>query len=205
MIGVDFDNTIVCYDHVFHRVALEKGLIPRDLPVRKRAVRDHLRAVGREEAWTEMQGYVYGARMQDAEAFDGVEACLQRWVRQGISVHIISHKTRIPYLGSPYDLHAAAYQWLEQKGFFDPAHIDLPRANVRFELTKQDKLRRIADAGCTHFIDDLPEFLEDTGFPGRVTRLLFDPSGEHVHHGAYARFTAWHDIEQAILKAGRPS
>ena len=48
-IGIDFDNTIVCYDDVFHEVAREQGLIPNDLPANKGAVRDHLRAIGRED------------------------------------------------------------------------------------------------------------------------------------------------------------
>ena len=53
-IGVDFDNTIVCYDQVFHQVALEQGLIPPTLPVSKGGVRDHLRSVNNEDAWTAM-------------------------------------------------------------------------------------------------------------------------------------------------------
>src|SRR5262245_43078397 len=44
LIGVDFDNTIVSYDALFHRIATERDLIPADLPVNKTAVRDHLRA-----------------------------------------------------------------------------------------------------------------------------------------------------------------
>ena len=28
LIGVDFDNTIVCYDKLFHQLALERSLIP---------------------------------------------------------------------------------------------------------------------------------------------------------------------------------
>jgi len=70
-IGIDFDNTLVRYDALFHRVALEEGLIPAGLPVNKNAVRDHLRAQGIEARWTEMQGTVYGARMAEAEAFPG--------------------------------------------------------------------------------------------------------------------------------------
>ena len=200
LIGVDFDNTIVCYDRVFHRVALEKGLIPAGLPVHKRAVRDHLRATGREDAWTEMQGYVYGARMQDAVAFDGVCECLFQWLHRGIGVHIISHKTRTPYLGTPYDLHAAAYAWMEQQGFFDPARIGLPRANVCFETTKAAKLDRIAAVGCTHFIDDLPELLNEIRSPVGVRRLLFDPTGEHTQQGVYERVSSWHEINRFILE-----
>ena len=56
LIGLDFDNTIVRYDRLFHRLRRERGLIPDHLPVSKRAIRDHLRASGREEEWTELQG-----------------------------------------------------------------------------------------------------------------------------------------------------
>jgi hypothetical protein len=31
-----------------------------------------LRALGKEDVWTELQGYVYGARMAEAEAYPGV-------------------------------------------------------------------------------------------------------------------------------------
>src|SRR3981189_2049974 len=37
-IGIDFDNTIACYDGVFHAAALERGLIPSDLGRRKKTV-----------------------------------------------------------------------------------------------------------------------------------------------------------------------
>ena len=71
-IGIDFDNTIACYDQLFHRMALEKGLIPADLPEGKSQVRDYLRHGGKEDAWTELQGHVYGARMGEAPPFPGV-------------------------------------------------------------------------------------------------------------------------------------
>ena len=62
-IGIDFDNTIACYDGVFHAAALERGLIPADLGRDKNSVRDHLNGAGRKDDFTELQGYVYGARM----------------------------------------------------------------------------------------------------------------------------------------------
>ncbi len=71
LVGVDFDNTIVCYDRLFHKAALEKGLIPPELPASKGQVRDYMRANGAEDAWTELQGYVYGPRMLDAAPFAG--------------------------------------------------------------------------------------------------------------------------------------
>ena len=51
-IGVDFDNTIVCYDRLFHRLARERGLIPETVPQTKGAVRDYLRSIDREDDWT---------------------------------------------------------------------------------------------------------------------------------------------------------
>ena len=69
VLGIDFDNTIVRYDELFHGVAVERGLIPASLPVRKNDVRDFLRQQDRERDWTELQGYVYGPRMAGARPF----------------------------------------------------------------------------------------------------------------------------------------
>jgi len=41
------------------------------LAVSKLAVRDHLRGIDQEDVWTEMQGYVYGARMDEAAMYPG--------------------------------------------------------------------------------------------------------------------------------------
>jgi hypothetical protein len=176
IVGVDFDNTIVCYDAIFHRVARERDLIPEGLRVSKNAVREHLRGAGQEALWTELQGYVYGPRMPEAEPFPGVEEFFRRARAMGLPLLIISHRTRYPYLGERYDLHQAARDWLAAYGFHDPAGIGLPRERVYFELTKQEKLARVRTQGCTHFIDDLPELFEEPDFPVAVQKILFDPS-----------------------------
>ncbi len=190
-VGVDFDNTIVSYDALFHAVCRERGLIPPEVPARKGAVRDYLRRVGREADWTEIQGYVYGARMAEAQAFAGVREFFRVARAGGATLTIISHKTRSPYLGQAYDLHRAAWDWLEEQGFFDPQRLGLPRERVHFELTKAAKLERIAQCGCTHFIDDLPEFLLEPGFPAGTQRLLFDPNNAQPDSPAYRRVSAW--------------
>lgn len=202
IIGIDFDNTLVSYDTLFHRVAREQGLIPSDLPVNKTAVRDHLRATGREPLWTEMQGTVYGARIAEAEAFPGVLQFLQACRQHGVSVRIISHKTRHPYLGERHDLHAAARAWLHQHGFIDPTNTGISDNDVFFELTKADKLTRIAACGCTQFIDDLPELLTDAAFPGKVTRLLFDPQNSHPTQSNLRVVNNWATLQDILLDAG---
>ena len=194
-IGIDFDNTIVSYDTLFHKACFEKNLIPAEIPVNKSEVRDYLRRIGREESWTEMQGYVYGARMAEAEAYPGVREVFKRLHARGILLSIISHKTRFPFLGPQYDLHAAAKDWLERQGFFDPNQIGLPRENVYFELTKEAKIQRIATTGVTHFIDDLPEILKAPGFPEGVKRILFDPHQLGGEDPGLVRVKTWPEIE----------
>ena len=180
-IGIDFDNTIVSYDEVFHRVALEQGIVPATIDRTKLAVRNWLRKSGKEDIWTEMQGYVYGTRMADAEAYPGVIEFF-RWARSGgISLSIISHKTKQPFLGPCYDLHEAAKQWIETV-LIDEAGPLVELDSVYFETTKDNKWARIASTTSTHFIDDLPEILFAEAFPARVKRILFDP---RHHHGPY--------------------
>lgn len=195
-IGLDFDNTIVCYDKAFHLVALEQNLIPCEIPVTKEAVRDYLRKMGREEDWTRLQGYVYGARMRDAHPFEGFFDFLLQARRNQWKVCIISHKTRTPYLGPAYDLHQAALQWMEDQGFFNPSLGGFGRDAVFFELTKQEKLKRVAHVGCDIFIDDLPELLADPAFPPGVRKVLFSPLGGKSPETHWATVRSWEEFSR---------
>lgn len=197
-IGVDFDNTIVCYDALFHKVAREKHLIPAEVPVNKSDVRNYLRRVNNEAAWTEMQGYVYGPRITEAAPYPGVLEFFQACRAAGLRVSIVSHKTKHPFLGEKHDLHAAALSWLEFQGFFDPARIGLARDRVFLELTKQAKIDRIAALGCTHFIDDLPELLAEPSFPSSTHRILFDPNRNYETESAFTRFESWAETTHFI-------
>ncbi len=192
MIGIDFDNTIVCYDEVFQAVAVEQGLVPAEAATSKTAIRDHLRSVGQEDRWTELQGTIYGPRMMDARPFPGVVEFFAACRAAGVPVAIVSHRTRYPYLGERHDLHAAARDWLARHGFHDRTGIGLPVERVFFEETKEAKLARIAEVGCTHFIDDLPELLAHPLFPTDVRRILFDPHGQHGALPEVDLLSSWH-------------
>ena len=192
IIGVDFDNTIVCYDQLFHAIALEKGLIPGTIDVSKTAVRDYLRKIGNEDAWTEMQGYVYGARMSEALPYAKVKSFFKEMIVAGHELRIISHKTKYPYRGEKYDLHAAALKWIEEQGFLDNSETGLKIENVFFNQTKEEKLTRIAEQGCEYFIDDLPELLKQNEFPNSVSPILFDPNSSHMEE--LKTFSRWIDI-----------
>jgi hypothetical protein len=193
-IGIDFDNTIACYDGVFHAAAVERGLIPREVPSDKTSVRNHLRAIGQEDDWTELQGYVYGARMDLVSPYPGVAEFIDAARAAGHEVCIVSHKTRTPFRGPAYDLHEAARGFLAARGFDVPAH---------FELTLAEKIGRIAALGCDAFIDDLPELLAEPSFPQSTRKILFDPDG-HAPDGLwkghrFERHGDWGGIAVALL------
>ena len=195
-IGLDFDNTIVSYDDLFKKVALEWGWTTPEMPASKVSVRDHLRALDKESVWTEMQGYVYGARMDEAFAYPGVIDCLL-WARAtNITVSIVSHKTRHPFLGKQYDLHEAARHWISL--FLNDTTGPLVHPDhIYFELTKEAKVQRIADIDCTVYVDDLPEILNATGFPEATTKILFDPDNHHSEQDL-PRATHWSEVLNSL-------
>jgi len=199
-LGIDFDNTIVCYDALFHRLAVERGFIDPATPRSKAAVRDALRDAGRENDWTFLQGFAYGPRITDAQPFPGVVAFMQSCRDRDIRLSIVSHKTHRPYRGPAYDLHEAAWTWLTYYGVVGRSTSPLTHSDVYFEPTREAKLRRISQMGVTHFVDDLPEFLTDPKFPADVIRILFDPANAYGDV-ALPRLTSWHSPPNDVLGA----
>lgn len=175
LIGLDFDNTLISYDRLFRRVAIDKELIPEETPPEKNSVRDQLRQQGMEEAWIHLQGEVYGSRILEADPYPGMHDALRWLASRQIPACIVSHKTRTPYRGEPWDLHAAARRWLAQEGFDASSDMGIGEGQIFFELTKEAKIARIVALGCTHYVDDLPEILDM--LPDSVTKILFSPSG----------------------------
>lgn len=199
ILGIDLDNTLVCYDQLFWQLACERGWIPKSVPCRKECVRDELRRQGREADWTLLQGEVYGPRMVDAVLFPHVLSALQDLHQAGWKLHIISHRSRTPFAGPPHDLHASARTWLQSQGFLDEQCTGLTPARVFLETEKSAKLARIQQLGCDCFIDDLPELLTDEKFPPGVQRVHFDP---HQHSPASTvlmnRFHDWSAVMDAL-------
>ena len=193
IIGVDFDNTIICYDDVFYSIARERNLIPESVAKTKEAVRDYLRNAGHEDEWIELQGFVYGARLNEAPPFEGIHEFFSRCKEGGVPLRIISHKTIKPVRGPAYDLHQAALNWLEDRGFLKW----LERKQIFFEVTKERKAERILRERCTHFIDDLPEFLADPLFPSGVHRILFSPH-KAIDTLEYDRLRNWAEAERLL-------
>jgi len=202
-IGIDFDNTIACYDGVFHAAALQRGLIPAELGRDKNSVRDHLNGCGRNDAFTELQGYVYGARMNLVSPYPGFAAFIARARGAGHELFIVSHKTRHPILGPQHDMHAAARGFLAAHGLVGSETSRIDPEKVFFEPTKKGKVTRAAALRCELFIDDLPEILAMPGFPDGMRRILFDPENRFADAAdgmtRLRRHTSWPAIAAELI------
>jgi hypothetical protein len=73
---------------------------------------------------------------------------------------------------------------------------------VFLELTRREKVARIAAVGCSHFIDDLPELFAEEDFPEATRRILFDPNDRHVEQTSSLRLSSWEAIERVFLSGG---
>ncbi len=200
IVGIDFDNTIVCYDKVIYCEALRRRLIPEKFPADKEKIRNYLRTIGQEDSWTKLQGYIYGIGIKKCPPFNGVLEFLEQCKQKGVAVRIISHKTKYPVMGPKYDLHKAAHNWLAAQGFYETDRTGLSRDKVHFFLTKQKKLSHVLKHKCRFFIDDLIEFLCDSAFPLNVQRVFFDAHGNHAApQDNIAIVNSWRQISRVIL------
>ena len=200
-IGIDFDNTLACYDATFIRLARAMGLPVDSNVTSKRAVKQLVQASPDGElAWQRMQGQVYGRLMQGAALFPGVMEFLQLARQRGHEVVIVSHKTEYGHFDdSQVPLRQAALQWLQAQGFFEAARGGLAPQQVYFESTRSDKAARIATLACTHFIDDLAEVFEEPLFPLNARKILFQPAGAACSQAGLAVLASWRGITQALL------
>ena len=202
-IGIDFDNTLAGYDHLFAEAARGRGWTDVPLDEGKQALRDALRAgPDGENNWRSLQAEVYGARMAEARLFDGVADFFGICRDRGVTVSIISHKTRYAAADpGGVDLHAASLDWMTAQGFFEEGGFGIDPGQVFFEASRADKLARIAALGCTHFIDDLEEVLLAPEFPKDVKRYLIGaaPSLGRVDAPGINSCSNWRDVTDDIF------
>lgn len=199
-IGIDFDNTIVSYDALFHQLAIEMSIIPSDLPVSKLAIRDYLRNANKENLWTLMQGEIYGPRMREANAYPGFFNFAKKAQEYGHKIFIISHKTRHPFSGPKYDLHQSAKEWVKHNMIPNGIQFN-ENIDIFFEATKEKKIARIHDLSCDVFVDDLLEILEMPGFPIKTQKILFDSDQKFSQDDLrYIHKSSWQQIESYIFK-----
>ena len=200
-VGIDFDNTIICYDGVFLEQARQRGLVPADFTGAKRAVRDAVRLLpGGEASWQRLQGYAYGRGIDGAHCFAGLDAFLARARAAGARIVVVSHKTEYGHHDpAGVNLRDAARRWMHAQGLFaGPGH-GLSKSDVHFADTRAEKLAKIRETGCALFIDDLEEVLGDPAFPAEVRRILFSSDGREGNGLPYPVLPSWAAIEEHIF------
>ena len=203
-IGLDFDNTIVIYDQVFHRYAARNFGMPLSVPVDKSSVRQYFWAYeGGRDHWIELQGIVYGKHMEQAQLADGFRDFLNNARAQDIEFSIVSHKTRFPARGPSVSLHEVAWQWLDNQGFFDAGGLGFSRDRVFFEPDRRSKLDRIGQEKCGYFIDDLPEVLTEEKFPIETQGVLYDPHSRHRPIPGVMTCSSWWEISKKLCCSDR--
>ena len=194
-IGIDFDNTIVCYDDLFYKIAREENLIPKDSPHSKIFIRDYLRSKEKDETFTNLQAEVYGKRILEATPFPGVLSAIEDLIANNFKVSIISHKSLHPYKGPKYNLHDAAMLWLEKNKFISRNSISLTKENIFFNLTKEKKIEKIHSLECDYFIDDLPEILNM--IKGKVMKILYCSENKNLPKN-YIILKRWDQLNHII-------
>jgi len=200
-IGVDLDNTIICYDDAFSAAARQRGLIQTGAIVDKHEVRSLARNLpDGENVWRSLQGQVYGRLIWKARLFSGVLRVLWRCRARGFSVSIVSHKTKFGHFdNSAVSLRDAAIVFLRENGLY-PGESLAPVDMVSFFDTQEEKIAHINIQKFDWFVDDLPEILESPSISKETRKIGFCPDGSQQFREAKS-VASWGEIESLILGA----
>lgn len=194
IIGIDFDNTIVCYDNVYKKIVSDANLVPPNIPANKAGVKKYLIEQGQESKWTELQGAIYGPLMKYAKPFPHVIQFIQEQLRHNHKILIISHRTEYPILGPQYDLHEAAREWIKNNLKHGSGNL-IQDDFIFFNTTKENKITKIIQSDCDCFIDDLPEIL-DLIKSNSIKKILFSP--DEKISTKYPTATSWEEVISLI-------
>lgn len=202
LIGIDFDNTIVSYDQLIHTVAYDLGLISGRISKNKTSVRDTIRGLPDGDVeWQKVQAMVYGPRILEATVAPGATEFLLRCVYQEIKVHIVSHKTEFAnYDVTQTNLRAAAVEWLETNLAVKKGLFGISLADVYFESSRREKIKRVSTLRCTHFIDDLMETFEESNFPDGIRKILYTNRKVGSASNHLTMSGNWYEIADYLFK-----
>jgi hypothetical protein len=200
-IGIDFDNTLIRYDSLFHKLATKKEFIPEEFPKDKTAIRDFVRALlDGETKWQRLQALAYGPEIQGAVLPEGLVDFFGVCKEKGIKVYIISHKTKFASQStSKNNLQKCALRWMERHFFFAADGFGISRNDVFFEPTREKKIMRIHQLKCAHFIDDLEEIFLDPKFPGNTGKILYAPQKTTLSIPGLVILKSWNAIKNYFL------
>jgi len=187
-IGIDLDNTIAIYDHVFIKYA--ESLLGLRGCKNKVEIANHLRNDNKGSDWTYLQGEVYGKYMFEATVAEKFLETLTHPDMSGFQIEIVSHRTKNPSSGVGYDMHEIANKWLDKNIFLVlNAKRNIP---VFFFETFEEKLEFIAFKKYAAFVDDLRDVLMSPNFPTCTKAILYKNDRiTDKFQGPYSEMYTW--------------
>jgi len=200
-VGIDIDNTIICYDKAFASLAKKTGF---DVPysASKQEVKAWFHERGMLDEFTILQGQIYGKFIFMAHIFEGVLSFIAEANQQNHKLFLISHKTKYPIKGDKVDLHKAAIIFLSQQNIVgDQKPNAIPFDHVYFEQTLESKVQKIVDLNLDFFIDDLLVVLTHEKFPETSRPIWFSSEKANNKKLQIQHHKGWASIRKHILGA----
>ncbi len=172
-IGIDFDNTIICYDELFSFVAKEKSWhLGSGEKLSKAQIKKKLIEIdGNDFRWQELQALVYGTYISQANFFPHAKATIAFLANlPNVELFVVSHKTKTSNYLKHIELIDCAKSWITTHNLYDY----IPPENFFFLPTRDEKIKQIKNLKIDIFIDDLEEVLNDHNFPN-IEKIHFTP------------------------------
>lgn len=195
-IGIDLDNTTICYDDSFYSIGVDEGLIPHRTIASKSEIKSYLTSLPNGQFhWERLQGLVYGKRINEASLFNGVLKFIDNCYKtKGIAkVSIVSHKTILAHHDPDRtNLHNMALIFLKDKGIISESRLSIN--DIIFCGTMEDKINKISELNCDIFIDDLAKIFEHPFFPKDCKPILF-----RDHDDKFECYSSWEEINRALF------
>ena len=116
IIGVDLDNTIICYDQLFKKVAYSLHLLPKSFYGDKNKIRDFI--ISKKNGvnnWKKIQGLVYGKYMKNAKLMNNFLNFLLLCEQKNHKLFIVSHKTKYGHFDKEkIELRKESLKWIKR-------------------------------------------------------------------------------------------
>ena len=157
-LGIDLDNTIICYDQLFSSLSEVVGTNKKDVK------KDLMAADPSGKLWNQLQAKVYGPELSNARLYPGVVEFFEICKKLDWEIEILSHKTKVSNFDQKTPLRAPAKKFLDSYKIFN----EIP---VRFFETLDSKIEGIKNGKFDLFIDDLNAVLMHKEFPSSTLGL----------------------------------
>lgn len=207
IVGIDLDNTIINYTNSFKYCLQKTKKIPvidkknimnafennNYYPI-KILLKNQLFDKQKYKIWESIQGKVYGEYINHAEIYKNFYDFLVLCKYFKVKIFIISHKTTYGHNDKlKINLRKVALNFLINKNILKY----IPKSNIFFAPTIDEKIDIINKLNCDFFIDDKIEILKHTNINKKIKKILFDNNAVKIN-----KFKSynWRQVSKKIFK-----